>query len=168
MLKIAKSLQDLQFSSLMAVYEEGNQENARYFYPQLPPEERIFQAEQDFYAYLRDGFFRQPHAAYYIWTEGGRYLSALRLEPYQDGLLLEALETHPEYRGRGYAKQLIRTVLELAEYEKIYVHISRRNAPSIAAHTACGFRKILDYGVYIDGSVNHHTDTYLYENPRCD
>lgn len=165
MLTVAKTLKALQFSSLMAVYEESNRENGEEFYPNLPPQEQLLQAEQDFYNYLRDGFFKEPGGAYYIWSAQGQYVSALRLEPYQDGLLLEALETHPAFRGRGYAKQLIRAVLETADYEKIYVHISRRNAPSIAVHTACGFRKILDYGVYVDGSVNHYTDTYLYEKP---
>lgn len=165
MLTVAKSLRQFHFGQLMAVYAEGNRENGMEFYPHLPPEEQLLQAEQDFYAYLSDCFFHTAGAAYYIWSENDQYVSALRLEPYQDGLLLEALETHPEYRGRGYAKQLIRAALETTEYEKIYVHISRRNAPSIAVHTACGFKKILDHAVYADGSVNHHTDTYLYEKP---
>lgn len=165
MLTIARTLGELQFSSLMTVYEESNRENGAEFYPHLSGEEQRLQAEQDFYNYLHDAFFRQRNAVYFMWSEQGQYVSALRLEPYQDGLLLEALETSPEYRGKGYAKQLIRAVLEAAEYDIIYVHISRRNAASIAVHTACGFRKILDYGVYVDGSVNRYTNTYLYEKP---
>lgn len=168
MLTVAKSLHQLHFSDLMAVYAEGNRENGEDFYPHLPLEEQILQAEQDFYAYLSDCFFRTAGAAYYIWSEKGQYVSALRLEPYQDGLLLEALETHPDHRGRGYAKALINAALAEAECDKIYVHIGRRNAPSIAAHTACGFQKILDHAVYADGSVLHTSDTYLYEKPRCD
>lgn len=165
MLTVVTSLRQLNWAQLMSLYEEGNRENGEDFYPDAPAGQQLLMAEQDFYAYLRDGFFREPGAAYYIWSAQGQYVSALRMEPYQDGLLLEALETHPAFRGRGYAKMLIRAVLENAEYDKIYVHISRRNAPSIAVHTACGFRKILDYGVYVDGSVNHYTDTYLYEKP---
>lgn len=165
MLTVAKSLGQLRFSALMDVYREGNQENGEALYPHLSAQEQMIRAEQDFYTYLTDCFFRTPDAAYYIWSENGRYVSALRLEPYQDGLLLEALETHPEYRGRGFAKKLIHAVLETAEYERIYVHISRRNAPSIAVHTACGFRKILDHAVYADGSVLRSSDTYRYEKP---
>lgn len=168
MLTVAKRLHQLGFGDLMAVYAEGNRENGEEFYSHLPPEEQILQAEQDFYAYLSDCFFRTAGAAYYLWSDNGQYVSALRLEPYQDGLLLEALETHPEYRGRGYAKALILAALAEVECEKIYVHISRRNVPSIAAHTACGFQKILDHAVYADGSVLHTSDTYLYEKPRCD
>ena len=51
--------------------------------------------------------------------------------------------------------------------EKVYSHISRDNAPSIAAHTACGFQKILDHAIYLDGSVHPDADTYVYETPRC-
>lgn len=165
MLTVAKSMKQLQFSALMDVYREGNRENGEDLYPHLSAQEQMLRAEQDFYTYLTDCFFRTPGAAYYIWSENGRYVSALRLEPYQDGLLLEALETHPEYRGMGYAKMLIRSVLETAEFQRIYVHISRRNAPSIAVHTACGFQKILDHAVYADSSVLHSSDTYQYEKP---
>ncbi len=165
MLKLVHSLKELQFSALMAVYEEGNRENGADFYPHLSPEAQLLQAEQDFYAYLSDCFFRQPGAVYCMWSESGRYVSALRLEPYQDGLLLEALETHPEHRQRGYAKQLITAALAEVPCEKIYVHISRRNVASQSAHQSCGFRKILDHAVYADGSVLHTSDTYLYEKP---
>ena len=168
MLLIAKTLRTLDFGKLMAVYAESNRENGEEFYPDLPAGQQILRAEQDFYAYLQTGFFTQPGDRYCIWEENGKYICALRLQRYQDGLLLEALETHPEFRGRGCAQRLIRAALENAEADRVYVHISRRNAPSIAAHAKCGFRKILDYSVYADGSVNRHHDTYLYETPRCD
>ena len=163
MLTVVKTISQLRFGELMEVYAESTRDNGEEFYSDRSRQEQILLAEQDFYAYLSECFFRTPNAAYYIWSENGKAVSALRLEPYQDGLLLEALETHPEHRGRGYAKLLIKSVLQTTEFEKIYVHIHRRNAPSIAVHTACGFQKILDYGVYADGSVNHYTNTYLYE-----
>lgn len=163
MLLVMHRLHQLEFGKLMQVYEESNRENGAECFPDLEPHRQLLQAEQDFYAYLRSGFFTAPEDRYCIWQEQGQYLAALRLQRYQDGLLLEALETHPEHRNRGYAKRLIRSVQETVGQGKIYVHISRRNGPSIAVHTACGFRKILDYGVYADGSVNRHTDTYLWE-----
>lgn len=164
MLTVAKSLRQLRFSDLMEVYQEGNLENAEDLYPHLSQREKRIRAEQDFYTYLTECFFKTPGAAYYIWSARGSYVSALRLEPYRDALLLEALETHPDHRDKGYAKALIQAVLEGVE-EKVYSHISRRNAASIAVHTACGFRKILDYAVYADGSVLRSSDTYLYEKP---
>ena len=165
MLILATALHQLKFGELMQVYQEGNRENGQDLYPKLPENVQLLQAEQDFYAYLRDGFFDRPGDRYCIWEENGHYVSALRLQQYQDGLLLEALETHPDYRCRGYAKGLIRAVLEIVATAKVYSHISPRNKPSIAVHTACGFHKILNYSVYADGSSNSNCDTYLYEKP---
>ena len=167
MLTIVNYLGQLRFGALMEIYQEGNRENGEMSYPDLSPHEQLMLAEQDFYTFLSECFFRQPDAAYYVWSDNGRYVSALRLEPYRDGLLLEALETHPEFRRRGYAKLLVRSVLETIGEHRVYSHISPHNAPSLAAHKSCGFQKILDYAVYVDGSVNNRCDTYLYENPRC-
>ena len=163
MLTIANSLRQLNWAQLMALYEEGNRGNGEDLYPDLSNGQQLLRAEQDFYDYLRNGFFTQPDDRYCLWVENGIYVSALRLQKYQDGILLEALETHPEYRGRGYAKMLIRATLETVIGERVYSHISPYNAPSIAAHTACGFQKVLNYAVYADGSVLRTCDTWLYE-----
>ena len=85
MLILAQSIRDLSFSKLMGVYIEGNLENAEEFYPDLPEGQKLMQAEQDFYQYLNEVFFRTSGAVYAIWEEQGAYVSALRLEPYRDG-----------------------------------------------------------------------------------
>ena len=164
MLTVATSLRQLNWAQLMALYEEGNRENGEDLYPDCPLEQQLFLAEQDFYDYLKTGFFTQPGDRYCLWTVDGIYVSTLRLQNYQDGLLLEALETHPGHRGRGYAKKLVAAVLE-GVHEKVYSHISPRNGPSLAVHKACGFQKILSHSVYADGSVNSRCHTYRYEKP---
>ena len=142
MLLLATKLQELNFSQLMAVYEEGNRENGELFFPDLSEGQQMIRAEQSFYEYLREGFFSVPGAVYALWVEDGNYVSALRLEPYEDGLLLEALETAPAQRRKGYAEQLMRAVQ--AQFpEKIYSHVSKRNVASLAVHEKCGFRQVL-------------------------
>ena len=76
--------------------------------------------------------------------------------------LLEALETRPEYRRRGYAEQLIKAVLVQLQPERLYSHIGHKNVASIAVHLKCGFRKLADTARYLDGSVDAHCGTYLY------
>ena len=93
-------------------------------------------------------------------------MAALRLQRWNDGWLLEGLQTHRDHRRKGYAKALITAVLEELQLDKIYVHIQRDNIPSIALHQACGFQKILDHAVYLDGSVHPNADTYVYKTPR--
>lgn len=163
MLKIFKSLRELDFRQLMAVYEEGNRENGQDLYPELPEGQQILQAEQDFYQYLRECFFTAEGAFYAVWEEDGRYIAALRLEPYQDGLLLEALETRPDMRRRGHAKALVHAVLEEMRGVRIYSHVSKRNVASLATHDVCGFRIILDHAVYADGSVLQNSCTLCHE-----
>ena len=164
MLTVATSLRQLNWAQLMALYEEGNRENGEDLYPLEEPAQQLMLAEQDFYDYLREEFFSQSGDRYCLWVEDGIYVSALRLQDYRDGLLLEALETHPQYRGRGYAKKLVAAVLEGVS-GKVYSHISPRNGPSLAVHKACGFQKILAHSVYADGSVNARCHTYRYEKP---
>ncbi len=160
MLQYAENMGALRFSALMAVYAEGNQENGREFWPEEPEAREIALAEQDFCNYLQQVFFKTPGAVYAIWEVDGAYVSAMRLEPYQDGLLLEALETAPGLRRRGYAKALMQAVLAGRENTPIYSHVGKRNVPSQRTHESCGFTRILDYAVYADGSVNQRTYTY--------
>lgn len=159
MLYIAKNLHQLNFRQLMEVYEESNTENGAEFFPGESAGQQLLQAEQGFYQYLREDFFSEPGAVYCLWEEQGRYISALRLEPYKDGLLLEALETRPDSRRKGYAQKLICAVLAQTE-EKIYSHVSKRNTASLRTHEACGFYRIAERAVYIDGSVRPDSCTF--------
>ncbi len=153
MLYWANKLSELNFAQLMEVYREGNEENAKDFFPNVPENQQILAAEQSFHQYLRECFFRTAGARYALWAVNGRYVSALRLEPYQDGLLLEALETIPEQRRKGYAELLVKAVLAELPGVKIYSHVGKRNLASLKTHEKCGFVRILEHAVYADGSV---------------
>lgn len=48
------SLKDADIPKLMAIYAEGNRENAEYFYPELPLTEGIAKEEQKFVTMLRE------------------------------------------------------------------------------------------------------------------
>lgn len=164
MLVIAKSFRDLRFSELMQVYEQSNLEAAEER-KTLPPMFALQLAEQDFRQYLQEVFFRTKGAVCCIWEENGHYVSALRLEPYRDGLLLAALETAPAFRKRGYASALIQTVqqhLAACGNVKIYSHVNKQNTASVCTHEKCGFRVISDRAVYLNGSVDSRCSTFLY------
>lgn len=160
MLIIYNRLQELHFSELMNVYMEGNREKAE---ENADPTLGLLEVEQEFYQYLRQVFFATPGALYAVWEENERYCSALRLEPYKDGLLLEALETAPEFRQKGYAGKLVSAVSDLLAEKRIYAHVSKTNTASLKTHAACGFQRVLDYAAYVDGSVNHRACTLMRE-----
>lgn len=155
MLYLAKSLRQLRFGELMEVYMQSNLEKAA--------DTGLLQVEQDFYQYLHDCFFSTPNAVYALWVEEGKYISALRLEPYKDGLLLAALETAPQYRCKGYAQKLVEAVLAEFAGQRIYSHVDKRNVASLAVHEKCGFRKILDFAAYIDGSIDSSAITLCHQ-----
>ena len=166
MLLIIGKINDLRFTDLMEVYIESNTANGIEKYPYLSSFEQLREAETDFYQYLSSVFFRQQAAIYFIWEEDGRYLSALRIEQYDDGLLLCGLETVPSARGQGYAFNLISAVLShLAEHGSgtIYSHVSKKNLASLKAHEKCGFQIMKEYAVYSDGSVLHNSYTLIKE-----
>ena len=159
MLQIIRRVQDLNYSQIMSVYRESNLQFGLEEYPHLPDNLKLMNAEQEFYAYLQD-FFRMPGAFCAVWSVEGQYKSALRMEPYEDGYLLAGLETAPEERAKGYAKLLVKSVLNVFRMHSklpVYSHIAKLNASSVAVHIACGFTCFCENADYIDGT--HHTDS---------
>lgn len=164
-MKIIKSMKDLNFSQLTDVYAQSISDDGNVRYAMLPQTERIIQAEQDFYAYLRL-FFKEKGAFGAVWSAEGRYVSALRIEPYKDGFLVAGLETAQQYRGKGYAGLLLHSVVTyLSDYAKqpIYSHIDKRNVASLRVHQKCGFDRIMEHAVYSDGSVLQSSCTMCYK-----
>ena len=167
MLLIAKRLCNLSFGSLMEVYREYNGWNGEEFFPMETPERQLALAEERFYQYLQEDFFSKPDARYCIWTENGSYVSALRLWPFLDGLLLEGLETKPGQRRKGYAACLIRAVQEHCPAgTQLYSHVSRSNTASLRLHEACGFQAIQESARCLDGSVSTRQRTMCWEKGK--
>ena len=149
MLKICRSYRELNIQQLLEVYSQSLSEESI----------SRFRAEQEYCDYLRENFFSIPNAFYALWDLEGRYVSGLRMEPYQDGFLLYWLETEPQERGKGYGKKLVKSVIEflfLQESSPVYVHIHKKNTISLALHHACDFVTIQDYGVLLDGTVSYN------------
>lgn len=166
MLRVIDSIGHLCFSELMQVYVESNSKMGQERYPAYSSDDQLLEAEQDFYHYLRSDFFSQPGACYAVWIENGQYLSAARIEPYADGLLLCGLETAPKYRRKGYGKALItalQSYLARSSGGQLYSHVAKSNVFSLELHKRCGFRVIKDYAVHVDGSVFRDSVTMVYE-----
>ena len=165
MLRIIYAWKDLDFQQWMEVYEQSNQTWAKELYDNFPQYEQQLRTQEDVRCNIQF-FLRDSDAFCAVWEQNGKYLSALRMEPFEDGLLLEGLETKPSERQKGYGKILVQELL-LALGKKgsvtIYSHIHKRNLPSRKIHEACGFQKIQDHAVFIDGSVSHNAITMQYK-----
>lgn len=150
MLKVIKSISELDLEQLLSVYSGSNQN---------------FKAEISFLSYLREDFFQQKDACYCFWVADNIYKSALRLEPYRDGLLLQALETEPTARKMGYGCLLLKSVLEYiteTKYKCIYSHVDKHNIASLKLHRKCGFQTVADSAALLDGTVTTNAYTLCY------
>lgn len=158
MLRLFCSMRELNFSSLVDVYRESLFASRDH--------DVQWNAEQEFYHYLKDVFFTYPHARYAVWDAGDCYYAALRLEQYRDGLLITGLETKPEMRGKGYASALIdQVLLDAADngYRCIYSHVYKNNSISLRVHLKNSFSIISNSATLIDGSFSENCYTL-----RCD
>lgn len=159
-------MSEVNFGYLMEVYKEQNENDGRARYPNKAQGEQLRNTEQDFYHYLNTVFFRQKDSYYAVWEVNEHYFSALRIEPYSNGLLLCALETEPEKRRHGYAISLIHELQDYLAQQgtgMLYSHISKKNTASLNLHLQCGFQYFKDYAVLADGSVSHSYYTLLYQ-----
>ena len=164
MLKIIKSISELNTEQFLSVLSVSIRKNGREFYGYLSEKQQVNLAEVDLLSYLRDDFFRQRNAFCAAWVVDGKYRSVLRMEPYRDGILLHGLETAPDARKMGYAFSLITEIaayLRQYQYENVYSHISKQNLPSLRLHEKCGFQIISDSATYIDGTVTQNSYTML-------
>lgn len=151
MLKICRSLNDLDFERLCRVYGyDGDNSSSQ---------------RSELYDYLREDFFRRKDSFYAIWVQNDEYVSTLRMEPFEDGILLESLQTRSCDRRKGYAKELLFAVLNcgvVSEMIPVYAHIYKSNHASMSLHRACGFQPHLDYARFIDGTVSANACTVRF------
>ncbi len=145
------AFRDIDERRLMDVYAESNAENALEFFPdEADRAAALRQVEDGFLDYLKTGFFRRPEASYWILSEDGVWLCALRSCRVAGSLYyLEALETRPDSRGQGCAERLLSGVLDVMKKEgpfRLCCSVGKKNAASLRAHEACGFQIVSDEG----------------------
>ena len=169
MVRLYHDLNSLSFSKLADVYEESNRNNADRRYPEIDRNAAYLCAEQDFYGFLSEVFYRTEGAYYAVLEEQGSYCSAVRVEPYQDGFLLSGLETAPKCRRKGYGTALISEVLSSVGYP-VYSHVEKDNIPSLNLHKACGFTIVQNDAIYLDGTKTDaaYTMRYWLSNSEID
>lgn len=142
---------DLDPRKLMDVYAESNFDNTDYFYPDEADKELATRkVEKGFLQFLETDFFLHEDATYWILEDDGVWVSALRTCRIQGGLFyLEALETIPSRRKKGYGSLLLTGVLDFMKKNgpfRLCDCISKRNIASLRTHEKCGFRIVSEIG----------------------
>ena len=150
MVTVVWKMGQVSFSALMEIYTQSNGALAREQWPELSEMEGLYRAEMEFYQYLRQDFFTQGDSFYVLELDGAKPVAAARMERWRDGWLLEGLETHPDYRGRGYGTRVLAGAVAQVT-GPVYAHVRRDNAASLRVHEKCGFRVAEDTAM-VDGS----------------
>ena len=149
---------DIDKRKLMDVYSESNYENTDYFFPdEADKNVAVKKVENGFLDFLKTEFFTRPGNVYWVLEKDGIWISALRTSEIQNSLYyIEALETRPDHRGRGYASQLLTGVIGALQQGgpfRLCDCVGKRNAASLRTHKKCGFAVISDAGYdYLSGS----------------
>ncbi len=159
MLRVFTSIEQLSYWKLMGVYLELNTEKAAT-YRRKERNAALHAAEQDMYAYLQHCFFKKPGSFLAVWESDGVYASAVRVERYADGWLINALETAPDKRRRGFGRQLLLEALKGID-GPVYSHVHKENKASLALHKVCGFAVISDESELLNGSISNAHYTLL-------
>lgn len=129
---------------LMDIYYEDNYVEAQRSYPDMEKEESIPLVEQDYLLYLRNDFFLRGNTSIWVLVdEEDNWVSALRLHNVDNKTYyMEALETHPYFRRRGYATKLVRSVIKelgrKGEF-RLFSNVGKTNIASMETHKKCGF-----------------------------
>lgn len=136
---------------LMDIYAESNLENTAFFYPEeLDKEKAILMVESGFLSYLKNEFFQDAEATYWVLEVDSVWVSALRTCKIQDGLYyLEALETMPDQRMRGYGTILLTGVLDAMKAVgtfRLCDCVAKKNIASLKTHEKCGFQIVSEKG----------------------
>lgn len=129
----------------MDIYEESNWENLSMAESDIDEKsdknilyQKVRGAHTD---YLKNDFLKSGKNYMAILIDEKSYLSALRL--YDEGkfFLLEALETNPNFRRKGYGEKLLSKVLDnLANREEIRSEVGKNNEKSLKLHKKLGFK----------------------------
>ena len=126
-----------------SVYSEASYEIAKDKHPDMQDlSEAIREEEQYFVEKFLRKFMSKNENTYYVWDTNGEWVSAFRLTKLEGYYFMEALETTPEHRRKGYASELIKAVIQkLEEDESVVIrsNVRKTNTASLAMHRKCGF-----------------------------
>ena len=153
---------DLDERKLMDVYSESNYENTDYFFPgETDKTAAVRKVEAGFLNYLKEDFFNMTDAAYWILEINGVWVSALRTCRVQKRLYyLEALETSPDHRRKGYGAILLSGVADSLKKDgpfRLCSCVSKRNIASLRTHEKSGFQIVSEKGYdYLQEEADDH------------
>lgn len=166
MLLLKNKMNCNELNLLMEIYEESNIENITYMFPECKnTAEGLEKVKNGYCRYITDEFLCDSENTYCIWVEDNQWVSALRLYKFKDCYFIEALETKPSQRKKGYGVKLMNSVISYLKAQGRFIlrdHVCKGNAASLALHKKCGFEIEFENAVSFFPETINKTDTESY------
>jgi mycothiol synthase len=92
-----------------------------------------------------------PNRRFWIAWNDGEAIGAVRVVAFGSRVYITTLGVRPEYRGRGYGRQLLARTIEILRgepWDEILIEVETKNANALGLYRSCGFREIRSYGFY--------------------
>ena len=160
MIKIITQIDEITISSLLSVYSESMDDMKTNF--ATDTEMCVAYA-----SFLRE-FAKKPNQLIIVETFNDEWVSALRaIETTEGHWFLEAVETKPNKRKKGFGKDLLLHTIDYLKNRgmtEITCTISHNNHKSQALHGKCGFIPTNDaplncWGEFEEGTILYRLDT---------
>lgn len=152
----------------LAVYKESAKINAPKWYPSLPFEAAVEKYESGYWDFMQDSFWDEKGILLVV-SSGSHYMSAVvAYQKANNSFLIEALETAPNERGKGYGKNALKEMLKflVSSYPDatVYSFTGKQNIPSQRTHESVGMTRIHDYWQDSSGAIDNTQITYVFHN----
>jgi ribosomal protein S18 acetylase RimI-like enzyme len=94
---------------------------------------------------------RQLDRQYYVASLQGKPIGSIRIGRYEDGADFTAFGVLPEYRGRGYGRQILLDCIDILlaeQWKQVIIDVVTDNRNALGLYRSCGFRETAAYGYY--------------------
>jgi ribosomal protein S18 acetylase RimI-like enzyme len=96
-------------------------------------------------------YLRRPKQRFYIGRLGAEPVGMLRVSAVEPRVFVHSFVVRPEYRGRGYGRQILMSVLNrlIAEgWAHIMLEVATDNEVALTLYRSCGFHRVATYLYY--------------------
>lgn len=134
--------QDEIYKLINDVYIEGCYEIAKDKCSDKDKLAEAIEREKKYYANYLEHFFDNDNNDYYVLEDNNHWISAARITTSKECYYLEALETNPENRMKGFGEKLLLGIISsLEENGNIILrcNVGKNNIASYRLHRKCGF-----------------------------
>lgn len=158
MINVVTQIDDSEILQLFSVYSESMNDMRTHFASNT---EMI----AAYTAFLQD-FIKNPKHRIIVETNNNAWVSALRaIETIEGHWFLEAVETKPEERNKGFGEKLLRHSIDYLKsigMVEITCTISKKNFASQALHEKCGFIPTNEVPMNCWGELEEGTILYRF------